>query len=173
MGLDITTLAIAKKYVDDTVEGKGIQKGQDGYTPKKGVDYWTENDKAEIKSYVDQAVNNITKPSLNLGIEYDANELWLGKNVFTRLIAFSSVTKDQILSLEDVDWAQGISIIRISGTMVRIQSGTAAIVGPLPIGSTYVEANNLNKTITVYDKNEIQSKRVYVQIWYIKEAIKP
>ena len=30
--------------------------GNDGYTPQKGVDYWTEADKAEIKSYVDNAI---------------------------------------------------------------------------------------------------------------------
>lgn len=31
-------------------------KGADGYTPVKGVDYWTEEDKAEIKAYVDEAI---------------------------------------------------------------------------------------------------------------------
>jgi hypothetical protein len=30
--------------------------GEDGYTPVRGVDYWTEEDKAEIKSYVDEAI---------------------------------------------------------------------------------------------------------------------
>lgn len=27
-----------------------------GYTPKRGTDYWTDDDKAEIKSYVDEAI---------------------------------------------------------------------------------------------------------------------
>lgn len=30
--------------------------GKDGYTPVRGVDYWTETDKAEIKAYVDDAI---------------------------------------------------------------------------------------------------------------------
>lgn len=30
--------------------------GEDGYTPVRGTDYWTEADKAEIKSYVDTAI---------------------------------------------------------------------------------------------------------------------
>lgn len=30
--------------------------GQDGYTPVRGTDYWTDEDKAEIKSYVDEAI---------------------------------------------------------------------------------------------------------------------
>ena len=32
------------------------EDGEDGYTPERGVDYWTEADKAEIKSYVDDAI---------------------------------------------------------------------------------------------------------------------
>ncbi len=30
--------------------------GEDGYTPQKGVDYWTENDKNEIKEYCDSQI---------------------------------------------------------------------------------------------------------------------
>lgn len=30
--------------------------GADGYTPVRGVDYWTNDDKAEIKAYVDEAI---------------------------------------------------------------------------------------------------------------------
>jgi hypothetical protein len=32
--------------------------GKDGVTPERGVDYWTESDIAEIKSYVDEAIIN-------------------------------------------------------------------------------------------------------------------
>lgn len=32
--------------------------GKDGETPERGVDYWTESDIAEIKSYVDEAIIN-------------------------------------------------------------------------------------------------------------------
>lgn len=38
------------------VPGEKGADGADGYTPIKGVDYWTEADKAEIKSYVDDAI---------------------------------------------------------------------------------------------------------------------
>ena len=42
-------------YIDD--DNLGVKaEGQDGYTPIKGTDYWTEADKAEIKSYVDDAI---------------------------------------------------------------------------------------------------------------------
>ena len=38
------------------IQGKDGEKGADGYTPVRGVDYWTDKDKAEIKSYVDEAI---------------------------------------------------------------------------------------------------------------------
>ena len=31
-------------------------KGEDGYTPVKGTDYWTDEDKAEIQSYIDAQI---------------------------------------------------------------------------------------------------------------------
>ena len=36
--------------------GKDGKDGADGYSPVRGTDYWTEADKAEIKSYVDTAI---------------------------------------------------------------------------------------------------------------------
>lgn len=33
-----------------------VKDGKDGYTPVSGTDYWTPADKAEIKSYVDDAI---------------------------------------------------------------------------------------------------------------------
>ncbi len=36
--------------------GTDGKDGADGYTPVRGVDYWTDADKAEIKSYVDEAI---------------------------------------------------------------------------------------------------------------------
>lgn len=41
----------------DTGEiGPQGKPGEDGHTPLRGTDYWTEADKAEIKSYVDEAI---------------------------------------------------------------------------------------------------------------------
>lgn len=40
----------------DGKDGAPGKDGLDGYTPVRGVDYWTDADKAEIKSYVDDAI---------------------------------------------------------------------------------------------------------------------
>ena len=45
-------------YEETGVFAKG-QKGKDGYTPQKEVDYWTEADKAEIRTYIDDATGDI------------------------------------------------------------------------------------------------------------------
>lgn len=39
-----------------TDEQKESLRGADGYSPVRGIDYWTDSDKAEIKSYVDEAI---------------------------------------------------------------------------------------------------------------------
>lgn len=39
-------------------QGEPGSNGMDGYTPVRGTDYWTDEDKAEIKAYVDDAILN-------------------------------------------------------------------------------------------------------------------
>lgn len=40
----------------DGLDGGPGKDGADGYSPVRGKDYWTDADKAEIKSYVDEAI---------------------------------------------------------------------------------------------------------------------
>lgn len=44
------------KYSDFTTEQLDALKGANGYTPVKGTDYWTADDKAEIQSYIDTQI---------------------------------------------------------------------------------------------------------------------
>ena len=46
----------ADNGVFDGEPGADGKPGKDGYTPRRGIDYWTDADKAEIKSYVDEAI---------------------------------------------------------------------------------------------------------------------
>ncbi len=43
------------EYIDSKQPSKG-EKGNTGYTPVRGADYWTDADKAEIKAYVEEAI---------------------------------------------------------------------------------------------------------------------
>ncbi len=43
-------------FNDLTDAEKASLKGADGYTPVKGTDYWTTDDKAEIQSYIDTQI---------------------------------------------------------------------------------------------------------------------
>lgn len=53
---DTDTGVKAKGDKGDT--GAAGKNGSDGKTPVRGTDYWTEADKTEIKSYVDEAIVN-------------------------------------------------------------------------------------------------------------------
>lgn len=53
---DTDTGVKAKGDKGDT--GSAGKNGSDGKTPVRGTDYWTEADKTEIKSYVDEAIVN-------------------------------------------------------------------------------------------------------------------
>ena len=41
---------------DTGPKGEKGAAGANGYTPVRGTDYWTEEDKAEIRAYVDEAI---------------------------------------------------------------------------------------------------------------------
>lgn len=51
---DGATIKIVNK--DGTSSTVSLSNGQNGSTPQKGIDYWTESDIAEIKSYVDDVI---------------------------------------------------------------------------------------------------------------------
>lgn len=58
---EYVTTTVAEKVVEHLIIAKesGDFKGDpgaDGKTPVRGTDYWTDADKAEIKSYVDEAI---------------------------------------------------------------------------------------------------------------------
>ena len=43
-------------FTDNSTFDYEVKKGTDGYTPVKGTDYWTTDDKAEIQSYIDTQI---------------------------------------------------------------------------------------------------------------------
>lgn len=58
-----TTLIVTSASGTSSADLKGEKgadgaKGEAGYTPVRGTDYWTDADKAEIKAYVDDAILN-------------------------------------------------------------------------------------------------------------------
>lgn len=54
-GTNIITITKTDNSVSTFTVQNG-SKGSSGYTPVRGTDYWTDADKAEIKSYVDEAI---------------------------------------------------------------------------------------------------------------------
>lgn len=66
MALDVVALAKSKRYTNETVKGAGAlkgEKGDPGYTPQKGTDYWTNEDISEIQSYIDDQIGGVLNGS--------------------------------------------------------------------------------------------------------------
>ena len=57
---NIEKLRIESQQYTNTALSQAKESGEfdgaDGYSPIRGIDYWTDADKAEIKSYVDEAI---------------------------------------------------------------------------------------------------------------------
>ena len=71
---------------DSYIDSDCTAIGEDGYTPKRGTDYWTNGDKAEIKAYIDECTAEIDEKeektqivtddvSKNYIFEFLANEI--------------------------------------------------------------------------------------------------
>lgn len=54
----VTNLPFTLDVMLAEAKESGEFDGEDGYTPVRGTDYWTDADKAEIKAYVDDAILN-------------------------------------------------------------------------------------------------------------------
>ena len=44
-----------EKFINETYESTEF-RGKDGYTPIKGIDYWTPEDQAAIRAYIDASI---------------------------------------------------------------------------------------------------------------------
>lgn len=49
---------VLAEAADVRIEVRVANEGKDGYTPQRGVDYWTEEDQQEIRDYVDERISD-------------------------------------------------------------------------------------------------------------------
>lgn len=56
-GMSAYEVAVKNGFEGTEAEWVDSLKGVSGYTPQRGTDYWTEADKAEVKSYIDDRVS--------------------------------------------------------------------------------------------------------------------
>ena len=114
--MDLLTLSMAKKYTDESILGTdGINKGEKGdkgdpgYTPVRGVDYWTEDDKAIIMSENSPAI--ICEKTGDVIVVNDSSD-----RLLKGLIIYGKTTQDGIptpenpISLETVGTSGTINV---------------------------------------------------------------
>lgn len=63
---EVYTIKTAVERALQEAKDSGEFDGENGYTPVRGVDYWTEADKDEIKGYVDATVVDKTEKGITL-----------------------------------------------------------------------------------------------------------
>ncbi len=75
--------------------------GADGYTPKKGVDYWTEEDKGEVEAYVDKGIGTAVPAAFAEAIvhsEGDSATSVMSQKATTKAI---NIEKDRAVAREN------------------------------------------------------------------------
>ena len=63
---DTYRLAVANGFegtIDEWLASLKGGPGKDGYTPVRGTDFWTDEDKAEINAYIDNKVDSVILPA--------------------------------------------------------------------------------------------------------------
>lgn len=128
----------------EALKGETGQAGQDGYTPQRGVDYWTTADIAEIHEYIDENMPDGGSGSYTLPI---ASSSTLGG---IKVGANLSITSDGVLS----------------ATASSSGGGAASTVQPYRYIATYEYVEGSTATVKSITKdssnNDIHLKKVLV-----------
>lgn len=131
--------AVVNEFV---LNNMAMIKGKDGYTPKKGVDYWNDQDKedikGELKEYSDENIKDIKK---KVDLLYAKS---LVKTISIRLLA-SDWVKDG-----DNQYSQILSIADITPySKIDLQPTAEQLANFHEKDITFVTENE-NKVVTVY-----------------------
>jgi hypothetical protein len=129
---------------------QGLQ-GQIGYTPIKGVDYWTPSDKAEIMGDVDRICQEKADAIINnasgedILISDSAADYLRGLNVYGKTTQNGTPAPDAPIPLENVG-ANGTAILTIEGSNAEPQQLSITISGgicgiPVTSGGNYTDEN--------------------------------
>lgn len=93
---DAYMIAVKNGFEGTEAEWLESLTGEPGRTPVRGVDYWTDNDKEEIKRYIDDAVLASTRlDSITL-----LADSWEGAdNLHSQVVAIEGITKQSKIDL--------------------------------------------------------------------------
>lgn len=124
-------------------QGLKGDKGDDGYTPVKGTDYWTESDKSEMTNYV---LNNVAHKYIDYTLE---SQSWTsgGEDIF--LLSFSDPRIPSDCKLE-------------------LSLDTQNLIQIMNDGVSSMRADNNNGTVEVVCIGGKPSTNLNVQISFIK-----
>lgn len=132
--MDLLTLSMAKKYTDESILGTdGINKGDKGdkgdpgYTPVRGVDYWTEDDKNSIISEIDPAPPIVCKETGSVIAVNDASDRLLkGLTLYGKTTQDGTPTPDNPVELVSAGASGAINTTVAGKNMLDYKANTVS-----------------------------------------------
>lgn len=111
-------------------------KGEAGYTPVRGTDYWTDTDIAEIKGYVDEAASEaLDTLSIDGNTTTTLNGLFKGNGstlqVATAGTDYANPARSVTVTLTAAGWANNTQTVSVEGattTNVKVLSPAPASI---------------------------------------------
>lgn len=159
--MDILTLSMAKKYTDESILGidgvlKG-EKGDPGHTPVRGVDYWTEEDKASIISEIDCASPILCQLSGSVVSANDASDMPMkGLTLYGKTTQDGTPTPEAPVELKSVG-ARGSITVGAVGT--KNLFGGDALADKL-VAEAQATKDEASGTVSYYCAN-VSTKRIF------------
>lgn len=138
-------IAVAHGYTGTEAEWLASLRGADGYTPQRGVDYWTDADKAEIKADVAPAVSaanaaaesaNAAAESANAAAAAAAAEPARANQSFANALRGSA--SGNAVALTDVSPVSHTLDVKVRSKNMLNQSTTEIGILPAGFSNTYV-----------------------------------
>ncbi len=114
------------------IDGKD---GQDGYTPVRGVDYWTEDDKKEINTESIEYINSLLPKSKTITLLASA---WTGT---VQTVTIDGITSDNVVMVAPVSDKENNELYNTHGVYCVSQSANSLTFDCKTVPDTDIDVN--------------------------------
>lgn len=127
------------------VGGRDGQNGQDGYTPVKGIDYWTPEDIEEIEEYIEELISSMGSGSTSQKLSIPSNVFIINKDGAV-LLQWSD-PEDLVSGEEMLAKWNGTLVVRKNGSKPKDRYDGIVVVDS-KIRNQYQEDGFLDENLT-------------------------
>ena len=144
----------------------GIPKGEDGYTPVKGTDYWTNNDIEEIHNYVNEEISKIDLTPYSQKVDTgNTIELSIDNQNYVMTAKLKNINGD-VLNTQTIDLP--LEAMVVSGSydnqtkevILTLQSGSTIRFSVANLVDGLVSNSDLNVILNDYVTNTLFNETI-------------